>query len=134
MTEVDQYAELEAALIPLRAAHPGITNQEVAPLLPERLRQQLWKRAVGSYLEAELAKLDAAPKRPTQVTTVATVLDGNPLPGVTSLEAAVEQPHAMVNEDGDVFYPDSAEDAAWFAREHAARPLNPNAFPFQGAE
>lgn len=34
-------------------------------------------------------------------------------------------PNAMVNDAGDVFYPDSAEDADWFAWEHDARPLNP---------
>lgn len=36
---------------------------------------------------------------------------------------AETQPHAMVNDAGDVFYPDNAEDAQWFAREHGARPL-----------
>jgi len=67
----DPYAELEAALAPLRAAQPGITNAEAAPQLPAHLRAQLWERAVGNYLEAELAK----PRRPTTVTTVATTLD-----------------------------------------------------------
>ena len=38
---------------------------------------------------------------------------------------AATQPHAMVNDAGDVFYPDNAEDAEWFAREHDARPLSP---------
>jgi hypothetical protein len=55
----DPYADLEAALIPLRAAHPGITNGEVAPLLPEHLRSQLWQRAVDRYLDEEL---DALPE------------------------------------------------------------------------
>jgi len=30
----------------------------------------------------------------------------------------------MINADGDVFYPDSAEDAAWFAAEHGAVPIH----------
>lgn len=55
----DPYVELEAALIPLRAAQPGITCQEVASLLPEHLRQQLWERAVDRYLDDKLAELDA---------------------------------------------------------------------------
>lgn len=37
-----------------------------------------------------------------------------------SLEYAQGVPGAMVNELGDVFYPDDEEDAAWFAREHGA--------------
>lgn len=65
----DLYAELEAALRPLRAAQPGITNQEAAPLLPEHLRHQMWERATA------LAEVAAEPKRPTRVTTVATTLD-----------------------------------------------------------
>jgi hypothetical protein len=48
-------AELEAALAPIRAAHPGISNGEVAEMLPEHLRQPLWERAIGRYLETELA-------------------------------------------------------------------------------
>lgn len=68
---IDPYADLEAALAPLRAAQPGITCEEAARLLPEHLRQQLWERAVDRYLDAELAK----PQRPTTVATVATVLD-----------------------------------------------------------
>ena len=57
----DPYAELEAALVPLRAAHPGITNGEVAPMLPAHLRSQLWERAVVKHLDKELAELDALP-------------------------------------------------------------------------
>jgi hypothetical protein len=45
-------------------------------------------------------------------------------PSVHSLEVAATQPHVMVNDDGDVFYPDSPEDAAYFAEHHAARPLH----------
>lgn len=36
--------------------------------------------------------------------------------------------YVMVDVDGDLFYPDDAEDAAFFVREHGARPLNPEAF------
>jgi hypothetical protein len=54
-------AELEAALAPIRVAHPGISNGEVAEMLPEHLRGPLWKRAVGRYLETELAKLEEQP-------------------------------------------------------------------------
>lgn len=44
---------------------------------------------------------------------------------VESLDVAATQPHAMVNDAGDVFYPDGPEDAAEFAAEHGARFLNP---------
>jgi hypothetical protein len=71
----DPYAELEAALMPLRAAQPGISMQEAALLLPEHLRHQLWERAIDRYLDSALAEVDAEPKRPTRVTTVATTLD-----------------------------------------------------------
>lgn len=46
---------------------------------------------------------------------------------IDSPAVAATQPHAMVNDAGDVFYPDSPEDAAWFAAEHNARPLHPDA-------
>jgi hypothetical protein len=36
----------------------------------------------------------------------------------------------MANDVGDVFYPDSEDDALWFADQHDARPLNPSRFPF----
>lgn len=75
VTDTDSYAELEAALTPIRAAQPGITMQEAAPLLPEHLRRQMWERAVDRYLNTALAEVDAEPKRPTRVTTVATTLD-----------------------------------------------------------
>lgn len=42
---------------------------------------------------------------------------------------AAEQPHTMVGPAGDVFYPDSPDDARWLAREHDAAPLHPNRFP-----
>lgn len=51
-------AELEAALAPIRAAHPGISNGDAAELLPEHLRQPLWERAVDRYLDTELANLE----------------------------------------------------------------------------
>lgn len=40
-----------------------------------------------------------------------------------SLEYARTVSGAMVNASGDVFYPDSPEDAAWFAQEHEAWPI-----------
>lgn len=43
-------------LRPLRAAHPGLTAGEAAPLLPEHLQGPFWERAVDRYLTAELAK------------------------------------------------------------------------------
>ena len=42
---------------------------------------------------------------------------------IGSIEAAVAVPGAMLNALGDVFYPDSPEDAAWFEREHGAWPI-----------
>lgn len=66
----DAYAELEAALIPLRAAQPGISNMEAAALLPPHLEQQLWEQAVDRYLDQALADLP-----PTDVTTLRTILD-----------------------------------------------------------
>ncbi len=50
-------AELEAALPPIRAAHPGISNAHAAPLLPDHLRQPLWERAIDRYLAAKLAEV-----------------------------------------------------------------------------
>lgn len=43
------------------------------------------------------------------------------LPRIDSLEVAAQQPNAMVNDAGEVFYPDGPEDAEWFARKHGAR-------------
>lgn len=39
------------------------------------------------------------------------------------LLVAAAHPDAMINDDGEVFYPDSPQDAAWFAAEHDAYPL-----------
>lgn len=38
---------------------------------------------------------------------------------------AASQPHAMVNDAGEVFYPDGPEDAAYFAEHHGAHPIGP---------
>lgn len=53
------------------------------------------------------------------------------LPRTESLEVTLSQPHAMVNAQGEVFYPDDEEDARWFADEHGARPLDASDFPFR---
>lgn len=45
-----------------------------------------------------------------------------PLKSIHDPAVAAQQPNAMVNVDGDVFYPDNPEDAQWFAAEHDARP------------
>ena len=44
---------------------------------------------------------------------------------VDCLTVAATSPNAMINDAGDVFYPDNPDDAEWFAWEHDARPLNP---------
>jgi hypothetical protein len=54
--------------------------------------------------------------------------DEKPLPSIHSPEHAATQPHAMVDDDGCFWYPDSPDDAAYFAKHHGARPLNPDAF------
>lgn len=59
MIDPQTEAEIEAILVPLRQQQPGITNAEVAPHLPERLRGPFWERAVDRYMTEELAKLDA---------------------------------------------------------------------------
>lgn len=46
------------------------------------------------------------------------------LPRIDSIEVARQQPNTMVNDDGEVFYPDSDEDATWFAEQHGARYLD----------
>ena len=40
---------------------------------------------------------------------------------IDCITIAREQPGAMANAAGDVFYPDNAEDAAWFAKEEGAK-------------
>lgn len=51
-------AALEAALTPIRAQHPGISNGEAVDLLPEHLRPVFWERAVDRYLTTDLADLE----------------------------------------------------------------------------
>ncbi|QKW15460.1 hypothetical protein [Verrucosispora sp. NA02020] len=58
--------ELETHLARLRAAQPGITAGEAAPLLPEHLRQPFWERAVGRYLKSELAKVEPGETGPSR--------------------------------------------------------------------
>lgn len=48
-------------------------------------------------------------------------------------EAGRLSPNAMENDHGDVFFPDNSDDALWFAREHNARPVSPDHFPFMEA-
>lgn len=49
----------------------------------------------------------------------------DPIHAVDCAVTAATQPHAMVDDLGQVFYPDSAIDMAWFAREHGARFMDP---------
>jgi hypothetical protein len=51
------------------------------------------------------------------------------LADIDSPEVAAGQANAMVDDLGQFFYPDSPEDAAWFAEQHGARPLSDSAFP-----
>lgn len=46
---------------------------------------------------------------------------------MNSIEGA-ESPNAMVNEQGDYFYPDGLEDALMFAKDHGAWPVDYAAF------
>lgn len=45
---------------------------------------------------------------------------------IDCLTVAATQPHAMINDRLDVFYPDSPEDADHFARTYGARFLDPS--------
>ena len=47
------------------------------------------------------------------------------LHSIDCLINAATQPHAMVNDEFEVFYPDNPEDAAHFAHEYDARFLDP---------
>jgi hypothetical protein len=49
---------------------------------------------------------------------------------VDCLKVAATQHNAMINDAGEVFYPDGPDDAAWFAREHDARPMHPEGLPW----
>lgn len=51
--------------------------------------------------------------------------DADPLPRIDSEVVAAAVPYAMVNDGGDVFYPDNPQDEAYYAAEHGARPVNP---------
>lgn len=53
---------------------------------------------------------------------------GRPPHTITCMVIAAEQPHAMRDPDGSVFYPDSPEDAEEFRRDWDAKPINPEAF------
>lgn len=59
-TDDEALAEIDGLIEPIKAANPGISNGDVALHLPEHLRQPFWGRAVGRYLDAELAKVDGA--------------------------------------------------------------------------
>lgn len=48
------------------------------------------------------------------------------LRAIDSIDAARDAPHAMIDEQGQVFYPDGPEDAAEFAEFHGARYLHPD--------
>lgn len=52
------------------------------------------------------------------------------LHSITCFVTAWTQPHAMFNLAGEVFYPDSAEDARELAAGFDARPMRPDIFPF----
>lgn len=56
------------------------------------------------------------------------------LPKIGSAEVASTSPNAMVNDQGDLFYPDSPSEADWFATEHQAYPVNQATFPFPGQQ
>ena len=45
---------------------------------------------------------------------------------IDCLTVAATQPGTMINDDGEVFYPDDDEDAAYFAEHHSAYLLVPD--------
>lgn len=49
---------------------------------------------------------------------------------IDCITVARTQPHAMVDPDGGIYYPDNLEDARAFAQEEEAVPLCPADFPF----
>lgn len=55
------YDLIDAIVAPAKAAQPGISNGEVADLLPEYLRQPFWERAVERYLQDQLANTEEQP-------------------------------------------------------------------------
>ena len=52
--------------------------------------------------------------------TLCTEQDGCPASfhSITCIETAKTQPHTLINDDGDVFYPDDVEDADYFIENH----------------
>lgn len=42
---------------------------------------------------------------------------------IDCLTTAALTPHALVNNEGEVFYPDNDEDAAYFTEHHGAYPI-----------
>lgn len=55
---------------------------------------------------------------------------GPPAHRIDCLTQTVDQPHAMINDHDEVFYPDDREDARVFATEEGARPVRPDRFPY----
>lgn len=49
------------------------------------------------------------------------------LHSICCLISAATQPHAMIDDDGDVYYPDNPDDAQHFADAYGARMLDPTA-------
>jgi hypothetical protein len=80
-------------------------------------------RVVESILDARRRGADALIEWHAHQ-LVAVTIEADP-PSVHSPLAAVEAPHAMVNDDGDLFYPDGPDDAAEFAEHHGARFVDP---------
>jgi hypothetical protein len=62
----------------------------------------------------------------TQIRCTCRAGDGG-LHGICCLVSAATQPHAMVDADGAVFYPDNLDDARHFADGYGAWMLNPSA-------
>lgn len=50
--------------------------------------------------------------------------DAGGLHSIVCMTVAADQPHAMVDDHGDVYYPDNEDDAAVFIEHHGARWLN----------
>lgn len=49
---------------------------------------------------------------------------------ITCMTVAVTQPNAMVDPDGEVYYPDDVADAVRLYRTCEAVPVNPDVWPF----
>jgi hypothetical protein len=73
------YEEIDAIVAPIKAANPGFSCSEVASMLPVHLRDPFWEREVGLFLDAGRAEIkEHRQKWRAGVTTVSTVLDGEP--------------------------------------------------------